>query len=65
MICEKLPTITVITKNSTVFEYAIDQRNPISLEELCKYFKEEYKDNLKEIRLGDTIGYIRKPNYEK
>lgn len=65
MICIKLPTVVVITKNNNIFKYAIDQRNPINLEELCKYFKEEYKDNFKEILLDDTIGYIKKPDYEK
>lgn len=64
MICIKLPTITVITKNDGIFEYAIDQ-NTVTLEDLDKYLKETYKDNIKEVRLANTIGYLRKLSYEK
>lgn len=65
MICEQLPIIYVVTKNNDIFEYAVDQTNTPTLEDIDKFIKKEYGDNFKEIRLGITIGYIRKPNYEK
>ncbi len=65
MICIKLPTIYVVTKNNDIFEYAVDQTNTPTLEDINNFIKKEYGDNFKELRLGNTIGYIRKPNYEK
>ena len=65
MICIKLPTIYVVTKNNDVFEYVVDQANTPTLEDINNFIKKEYGDNFKELRLGNTIGGLRKPNYEK
>ena len=65
MICIKLPTIYVVTKNNDVFEYVVDQANTPTLEDINNFIKKEYGDNFKELRLGNTIGVLRKPNYEK
>lgn len=65
MICEKLPTIYVVTKNNDVFEYVVDQTNFPTLEDINNFIKKEYGDKFKELRLGNTVGYLRKPNYEK
>lgn len=63
MICKKLPTIYVVTKKNDIFEYAIDDN--ISLDEINTFVKNEYGDNFKELRLGTTVGYLRKASYEK
>lgn len=65
MICEQLPTIYVVTKNNDVFEYVVDQTNFPTLEDINNFIKKEYGDKFKELRLGNTVGYLRKPNYEK
>lgn len=53
----KLPTIIVNTKDGNVFTYAIDYN--ITFEGILNYLKEELKDNLKSVTLGETIGYIK------
>lgn len=53
----KLPTIIVTTKNDNVFTYAVDYN--ITFEDILNYLKEEFKDNLKNVVLGETIGYIK------
>lgn len=63
MICQKLPKIYVITKKNDIFEYVIDEN--LNLEEINTFIKKEYGDNFKELRLGTTVGYLRKPPYEK
>lgn len=63
MICIKLPTICVVDKNNNTHEYAIE--NTINLEQINEYIKKAYGDNLKEVRLGTTIGYLRKESYTK
>lgn len=65
MICIKLPTVYVVTKNNDIFEYAVDQINTPTLEDINNFIKEEYGDKFKELRLGNTIGVLKKPNYEK
>ena len=63
MICIKLPTIYVVDKKNNIHEYAID--NTINFEQINEYIKKAYGDDFKEIRLGDTIGYLRKESYTK
>lgn len=58
MICQKLPRIYVITKKNDIFEYVIDEN--INLEEINAFIKKEYGDNFKEIRLCNTIGYLKR-----
>lgn len=53
----KLPTIIVTTKDGNVFTYAIDYN--ITFEDILNYLKNELKDNLKSVTLGETIGYIK------
>ena len=65
MICKNLPSIYVVTKNNDIFEYVIDQQTTITLEDINKFIKEKYGDSFKEIRLGTTIGYLTKADYEK
>ena len=54
----KLPTIIVTTKNGNVFTYAIDYN--VTFEDILKHLKKEFKDNLKNVELGYTIGFIKK-----
>lgn len=65
MICEQLPTVLVVLKNNDIFEYAVDQTNPITLEDINNFIKKEYGDKFKELRLGTTIGVLKKSGYEK
>lgn len=60
MICEQLPTVLVVLKNNDIFEYAVDQTNPITLEDINNFIKKEYGDKFKELRLGTTIGVLKK-----
>lgn len=53
----KLPTIIVTTKDGNVFTYAIDYN--LTFEDILNYLKNELKDNLKSVTLGETIGYIK------
>ena len=53
----KLPTIIVTTKNGNVFTYAIDYN--MTFEDILNHLKEEFKDNLKNVTIGETIGYIK------
>lgn len=54
----KLPTIIVTAKDGSVFTYAVDYN--ITFEDILNHLKEEFKDNLKNVVLGETIGYIKK-----
>ena len=54
----KLPTIIISTKDGSVFTYAVDYN--ITFEDILNHLKEEFKDNLKNVVLGETIGYIKK-----
>lgn len=54
----KLPTIIVTTKNGNVFTYAVGYN--VTFEDILKHLKKEFKDNLKNVVLGDTIGFIKK-----
>ena len=65
MLYKRLPTIYVVDKNNNIFEYAIDDKISITLEDINKFIKEKYGDNFKEIRLGTTVGFLTKANYEK
>lgn len=63
MICINLPTVYVVTKNNDIFTYAIDGN--INLEKINDFIKKEYGDTFKELRLGTTIGILKKSGYEK
>lgn len=59
----KLPTIIVTTKDGNVFTYAVDYN--LTFEDILNYLKEELKDNLKSVTLGETIVYIKNDTYVK